>query len=132
MTKTKGQSQKFLGGQGGLLNIYRVVELIQPTAYSTCLIGKLVCSCGNFLTMQSHCSLDPFCLSGPVHSTSLTVGVPLYFEHDAEDGTGAQGHLINLIDSPGHADLSSEADLVGVGCWEPGLRIWNFGFFGHS
>ena len=62
-----------------------------------------------------------------VHSTSLTVGVPLYFEHDAEDGTGAQGHLINLIDSPGHADLSSEAGFPGVGCWEPGLRIWNIG-----
>lgn len=70
--------------------------------------------------------------------TSLTVGVPLYFEHDAEDGTGAQGHLINLIDSPGHADLSSEADpsgdsgdsgggsggwLLGAG---PSRRIWNF------
>lgn len=39
--------------------------------------------------------------------TTKSTGVPLYFEHD-EDGTGAQGHLINLIDSPGHADLSSE------------------------
>ena len=55
--------------------------------------------------------------------------MPLYFEHD-EDGTGAQGHLINLIDSPGHADLSSEADPSGdsgdsVSGAGPSRRIWN-------
>ena len=32
----------------------------------------------------------------------------LYFEHDEEDGKGAIPHLINLIDSPGHVDFSSE------------------------
>ena len=35
-------------------------------------------------------------------------GVSLYFEHDEEDGKGAIPHLINLIDSPGHVDFSSE------------------------
>ena len=37
-----------------------------------------------------------------------TQGVSLYFEHDEEDGKGAIPHLINLIDSPGHVDFSSE------------------------
>merc|ERR1712226_1441384 len=31
-----------------------------------------------------------------------------YFEHDNEDGNGATPHLINLVDSPGHVDFSSE------------------------
>merc|ERR1712190_204643 len=40
--------------------------------------------------------------------TIKSTGVSLYFEHDEEDGKGAQPHLINLIDSPGHDDFSSE------------------------
>jgi len=40
--------------------------------------------------------------------TIKSTGVSLYFEHDNEDGKGAQPHLINLIDSPGHVDFSSE------------------------
>ena len=32
----------------------------------------------------------------------------LYFEHDSDDGKGMTPHLINLIDSPGHVDFSSE------------------------
>merc|ERR1712019_38203 len=40
--------------------------------------------------------------------TIKSTGVSLYFEHDQEDGKGAQPHLINLIDSPGHEDFSSE------------------------
>eukprot|EP00449_Zooxanthella_nutricula_P014323 CAMPEP_0198539876 /NCGR_PEP_ID=MMETSP1462-20131121/50784_1 /TAXON_ID=1333877 /ORGANISM="Brandtodinium nutriculum, Strain RCC3387" /LENGTH=391 /DNA_ID=CAMNT_0044269961 /DNA_START=109 /DNA_END=1281 /DNA_ORIENTATION=+ len=40
--------------------------------------------------------------------TIKSTGVSLYFEHDEEDGKGPQPHLINLIDSPGHVDFSSE------------------------
>merc|ERR1712032_1615435 len=40
--------------------------------------------------------------------TIKSTGVSLYFEHDQEDGKGPQPHLINLIDSPGHVDFSSE------------------------
>jgi len=40
--------------------------------------------------------------------TIKSTGVSLYFEHDEEDGRGPQAHLINLIDSPGHVDFSSE------------------------
>jgi elongation factor 2 len=40
--------------------------------------------------------------------TIKSTGVSLYFEHDEDDGKGAQPHLINLIDSPGHVDFSSE------------------------
>jgi len=40
--------------------------------------------------------------------TIKSTGVSLYFEHDNEDGKGSQPHLINLIDSPGHVDFSSE------------------------
>jgi len=40
--------------------------------------------------------------------TIKSTGVSLYFEYDNEDGKGAQPHLINLIDSPGHVDFSSE------------------------
>jgi len=40
--------------------------------------------------------------------TIKSTGVSLYFEHDEEDGKGATPHLINLIDSPGHVDFSSE------------------------
>mmetsp|Transcript_35990 Transcript_35990/g.77720 ORF Transcript_35990/g.77720 Transcript_35990/m.77720 type:complete len:839 (-) Transcript_35990:63-2579(-) len=40
--------------------------------------------------------------------TIKSTGVSLYFEHDEEDGKGAIPHLINLIDSPGHVDFSSE------------------------
>jgi len=40
--------------------------------------------------------------------TIKSTGVSLYFEHDDDDGKGAQPHLINLIDSPGHVDFSSE------------------------
>ncbi|CAE7278176.1 unnamed protein product, partial [Symbiodinium microadriaticum] len=40
--------------------------------------------------------------------TIKSTGVTLFFEHDCEDGAGPQPHLINLIDSPGHVDFSSE------------------------
>merc|ERR1712050_408663 len=40
--------------------------------------------------------------------TIKSTGVSLYFEHDEEDGKGAKPHLIDLIDSPGHVDFSSE------------------------
>merc|ERR1719384_2697445 len=40
--------------------------------------------------------------------TIKSTGVSLYFEHDNDDGKGPQPHLINLIDSPGHVDFSSE------------------------
>merc|ERR1719409_2036787 len=40
--------------------------------------------------------------------TIKSTGVSLYFELDHEDGKGPQPHLINLIDSPGHVDFSSE------------------------
>jgi len=40
--------------------------------------------------------------------TIKSTGVSLYFEHDNDDGKGPNPHLINLIDSPGHVDFSSE------------------------
>ena len=40
--------------------------------------------------------------------TIKSTGVSLYFEYDQDDGKGAVPHLINLIDSPGHVDFSSE------------------------
>merc|ERR550514_1602494 len=40
--------------------------------------------------------------------TIKSTGVSLYFEMDKEDGKGLTPHLINLIDSPGHVDFSSE------------------------
>jgi len=40
--------------------------------------------------------------------TIKSTGVSLYFELDEDDGKGARPHLINLIDSPGHVDFSSE------------------------
>merc|ERR1712096_147136 len=39
--------------------------------------------------------------------TIKSTGVSLYFEHEFDDGT-SKPHLINLIDSPGHVDFSSE------------------------
>ncbi|OII77032.1 elongation factor 2 [Cryptosporidium andersoni] len=40
--------------------------------------------------------------------TIKSTGISLFFEHDLEDGSGRQPFLINLIDSPGHVDFSSE------------------------
>jgi elongation factor 2 len=40
--------------------------------------------------------------------TIKSTGVSLYFEHEDEDTGKTQPHLINLIDSPGHVDFSSE------------------------
>merc|ERR1719316_1923155 len=40
--------------------------------------------------------------------TIKSTGVTLYFEHDDGDDTPPKPHLINLIDSPGHVDFSSE------------------------
>ena len=40
--------------------------------------------------------------------TIKSTGVSLYFEMDKDDGKGNCPHLINLIDSPGHVDFSSE------------------------
>lgn len=40
--------------------------------------------------------------------TIKSTGISMYFEHDLEDGKGRQPFLINLIDSPGHVDFSSE------------------------
>ena len=39
--------------------------------------------------------------------TIKSTGVSLYYEYDIL-GTGKEGYLINLIDSPGHVDFSSE------------------------
>jgi len=40
--------------------------------------------------------------------TIKSTGVSLYFEHEDDDSQGPKPHLINLIDSPGHVDFSSE------------------------
>merc|ERR1712224_78211 len=40
--------------------------------------------------------------------TIKSTGVSLFFEFDKEDGKGTCPYLINLIDSPGHVDFSSE------------------------
>jgi len=40
--------------------------------------------------------------------TIKSTGVSLYFEMDCEEGKGNEPFLINLIDSPGHVDFSSE------------------------
>eukprot|EP00923_Selenidium_pygospionis_P027817 GHVN01050323.1.p1 GENE.GHVN01050323.1~~GHVN01050323.1.p1 ORF type:complete len:834 (+),score=120.27 GHVN01050323.1:2572-5073(+) len=40
--------------------------------------------------------------------TIKSTGISLYFETDIEDGKGKTPFLINLIDSPGHVDFSSE------------------------
>merc|ERR1711957_763145 len=40
--------------------------------------------------------------------TIKSTGVSLYFEMDRDEGKGQEPHLINLIDSPGHVDFSSE------------------------
>jgi len=40
--------------------------------------------------------------------TIKSTGVSLFFEFDRDDGKGVQPYLINLIDSPGHVDFSSE------------------------
>merc|ERR1719198_1339087 len=40
--------------------------------------------------------------------TIKSTGVSLYFNWDSHDGKGEIGYLINMIDSPGHVDFSSE------------------------
>eukprot|EP00389_Voromonas_pontica_P005015 GDKH01007492.1.p1 GENE.GDKH01007492.1~~GDKH01007492.1.p1 ORF type:complete len:839 (-),score=342.47 GDKH01007492.1:343-2859(-) len=40
--------------------------------------------------------------------TIKSTGISLYYETDCDDGKGVQPFLINLIDSPGHVDFSSE------------------------
>jgi len=40
--------------------------------------------------------------------TIKSTGVSLFFEHEDEEGKGTIPYLINLIDSPGHVDFSSE------------------------
>merc|ERR1712176_712560 len=40
--------------------------------------------------------------------TIKSTGVSLYFEYDEGEGKGSEPFLINLIDSPGHVDFSSE------------------------
>lgn len=40
--------------------------------------------------------------------TIKSTGVSLYYETKAEDGQNERAYLINLIDSPGHLDFSSE------------------------
>jgi len=40
--------------------------------------------------------------------TIKSTGISLYYEYDMEDGAGKTPFLINLIDSPGHVDFSSE------------------------
>lgn len=40
--------------------------------------------------------------------TIKSSGVSMYYKADMDDGKGEQGYLMNLIDSPGHVDFSSE------------------------
>eukprot|EP00922_Rhytidocystis_sp_ex-Travisia-forbesii_P032948 GHVS01049017.1.p1 GENE.GHVS01049017.1~~GHVS01049017.1.p1 ORF type:complete len:833 (+),score=77.25 GHVS01049017.1:95-2593(+) len=40
--------------------------------------------------------------------TIKSTGISLYFEHDTKDDGNKEEYLINLIDSPGHVDFSSE------------------------
>merc|ERR1712066_736803 len=40
--------------------------------------------------------------------TIKSTGVSLYFEYDDGEGKGSEPYLINLVDSPGHVDFSSE------------------------
>jgi elongation factor 2 len=40
--------------------------------------------------------------------TIKSTGVSLYYEYDVNRGTNLEPYLINLIDSPGHVDFSSE------------------------
>jgi len=40
--------------------------------------------------------------------TIKSTGVSLYYESNVEDGVTVKPYLINLIDSPGHVDFSSE------------------------